>query len=126
MLRDVLNGRTMAASERAFSVPAHDLVLLSVDGEDKKPAEYPANKSEIDGIQATSAPTFARLEYVNPSGQVAVVRVNNTSGLSSALALPPTAESISGIIGLILPRGSADLRFEAKGVAIRRLYVYSW
>jgi hypothetical protein len=125
-LREVWNGRTMAASERAFSVPAHDLVLLSVDGEDKKPTEYPANKSEIDGIQATGGPTFARLEYVNPSGQVAVVRVNSTSGLSTALALPPTAESTSGIIGLILPRGTADLRFEAKGVTIRRLYVYSW
>jgi len=77
-------------------------------------------------VQATSGPTFARLEYVNPSGQVAVVRMNNTSGLSTALVLPPTAESTSGIIGLILPRGTADLRFEAERVAIRRLYVYSW
>ncbi len=67
---------------------AHDLALLIVDGEDKKPAEYLANQSDIARIQATRGPTFARLEYANTSGHVAVVRVESTSGLSTALALP--------------------------------------
>ena len=124
-LRDVWNGRTVAA-EPAFSVPAHDLVLLSVEGEDKKPAEYPASESSIVGIRATSGPTFAQLEYVNRSGRVAVVRVTSQSGFSTALALPPTTGSDTGTVGLILPRGIADLRVEPQRVVIQRLLVYSW
>lgn len=85
-VRDIWSGRDLAAADAAFSVPAHDIVLLVVDGEDKKPAEYLANESKIAGIQATSGPTFARLQYTNTSGHVAVVRVKSTSGLSTALA----------------------------------------
>jgi hypothetical protein len=125
-LREVWNGRDVAAAEPAFSVPAHDLLLLSVDGEDKKPVEYLANQSDIAGIQATSGPTFARLEYTNTSGQVAVVRVKSTSGLSTALALRPTAGSDTGTIGFLLPGGTADLSFEAQTVGVRKLAVYSW
>jgi hypothetical protein len=123
-LRDVWNGRDLAA-EAAFSVPAQDLLLLSVDGADKKPAEYLANQAEIAGIQATGGPTFAVLEYANTSGQVAVVRVKSTSGLSTALALAPTAGSGTGTVGLILPGGTADLSFEGHTVVVRRLAVYS-
>jgi hypothetical protein len=125
-LRDVWNGRDVAASEPVFSVPAHDLLLLSVDGEDKKPVEYLANQSDIAGIQATSGPTFARIEYTNTSGQVAVVRVKSASGLYTALALPPTSGSDTGTIGLLLPGGTADLSFEEHIVAMRKLAVYSW
>ena len=124
-VRDVWNGRQLLV-DAALSVPAHDLVLLSVEGEDKQPADYPANKSKIDGIQATGGPTFARLEYTNNSGQVAVLRVRSTSGFSTGLALPPTAGSSSGSIGLILPRGTADLKFESQQAVIRKLLVYSW
>jgi len=125
-LREVWNGRDFTAADPEFSAPAHDLMLLSVDGEDKKPAVYPANRSEIAGIQATNGPTFARLEYANTSGQVAVVRVKSTSGLSTALALDPTAGSNTGTVGLLLPGGTADLSFETHGVAVRQLVVYSW
>jgi hypothetical protein len=126
LLRDVWNGRDLPTSDAAFSVPAHDLTLLMVDGEDVKPAEYLANESEIAGIKATSGPTFARLQYANTSGHVSVVRVKSTSGFSTALALPPTAGSNTGTAGLILPHGTADLSFEAQGIAIRQLAVYSW
>ena len=125
-LRDVWNGRDLARADAAFAVPAHDLALLVVEGDDKKPSEYLANQSDIAGIQATSGPTFARLQYANTSGHVAVVRVKSTSGLSTALALPPTAGSNTGTAGLILPHGTADLSFEAQPVAIRKLAVYSW
>jgi Alpha galactosidase A/Alpha galactosidase C-terminal beta sandwich domain len=125
-LRDVWSGRDLATADAAFSVPAHDLVLLVVDGEDKKPAEYLANASEIAGIKATSGPTFSRLQYANTSGHVAVVRVKSTSGLSTALALAPIGGSNAGTAGLILPHGTADLSFEAQPVAIRKLAVYSW
>lgn len=125
-LRDVWNGRDLTAADPAFSVPAHDLSLLSVDGEDKKPAEYPADGSDIASIQATTGPTFARLEYTNTSGEVAVVHVKSTSGLSTALALPPTAGSATGTVGLILPSGTADLSFEPKTAAVRKLAVYPW
>jgi hypothetical protein len=125
-LRDVWNGRNFTAADATFSVPAHDLQLLSVDGEDKKPAEYPANQSDIAGIQATHGPTFARLEYANASGQVAVVRVKSTSGLSTALALPPTPGSDTGTAGFLLPGGTADLSFEAQIIKVRKLAVYSW
>ena len=109
-----------------FNVPAHDIVLLSVEGEDKKPAGYPASDSEINGIQATSGPTFARLEYTNTSGRVLVVRAKSSSGLSTALALPATSGSTAGTIGLILSRGTADLSFSAPPGVIRKLFVYSW
>ena len=125
-LRDVWNGRDFTAADPAFSVPAHDILLLSVDGEDKKPAEYPANQSDIAGMQATHGPTFARLEYANPSGQVAVVRVKSTSGLATALALRPTAGSDTGTAGFLLPGGTADLSFEARIVAVRKVAVYYW
>jgi hypothetical protein len=125
-LRDVWNGRDFAAADPAFSVPAHDLLLLSVDGEDQKPAEYPANQSDITGIQAASGPAFARLEYTNASGRVAVVRIKSTSGLSTALALRPTHGSDTGTAGFLLPRGTADLSFEAQNVAVRKLAVYTW
>jgi hypothetical protein len=97
-----------------------------VNGEDKKPVEYLANQSDIAGIQATSGPTFAGIEYANASGQVAVVRVKSTSGLSTALALPPTAGSDTGTAGFLLPGGTADLSFEALTVTVRKLAVYSW
>ena len=125
-LRDVWNGRDLPSADAGLSVPAHDLLLLSVDGEDKKPAEYPANQSDIAGIKATSGPTFARIEYANASGQVAVVHVKSTSGLSTAIALPPTSGPDTGIIGFLLPGGTADLSFEAKTVTVRKLAVYSW
>jgi len=129
-LREVWNGRDAAVSDTAFSVPARDLYLLSVDGEDKKPNEYLANQSDIAGMQATSGTTFARLEYTNTSGQVAVVRVKSTSGFSTALALRPTAGSDTGSAGFLLPRGTADLSFEAQTATVRKLVrklaVYSW
>lgn len=125
-LRDAWNGQAVTTSGTGFNVPAHDLVLLSVEGVDKKPAEYTENQSEIAGIQATSGPTFARLEYVNSSGGVAVIHVRSTSGFSTALALPATTGSTSGTVAMILPRGTADLSFEAQPGAIRKLSVYSW
>ncbi|MGA2120343.1 MAG: hypothetical protein ABSH56_37175, partial [Bryobacteraceae bacterium] len=125
-LRDVWNGRDFTAADPAFSLPAHDLLLLSVDGEDKKPAEYPANQSDIAGIQATRGPTFALLQYANASDRVAVVRVKSTSGLSTALALRPTAGSETGTAGFLLPGGTADLSVEAQIAAVRKLVVYSW
>jgi hypothetical protein len=125
-LREVWNRRNLATADAALSVPAHDLALLIVDGKDKKPVEYLANQSDITGIQATRGPTFARLQYANISRHVVVVRVKSTSGLSTALALPPTAGSNIGTAGLILPHGTADLSFEAQPVTIRKLSVYSW
>jgi hypothetical protein len=126
LLRDVWNGRDLTEGDAAFSVPAHDLMLLVVEGEDKKPAEYVANESNIGGIQATTGPTFARLQYSNTSGHVAVVGVKSTSGLFTALALPPTPGSNIGAAGIILPRGTADLSFEGQSNIIRELAVYSW
>jgi Alpha galactosidase C-terminal beta sandwich domain/Alpha galactosidase A len=125
-LRDVWNGRDLDTADPTLSVPAHDLALLIVDGEDKAPAEYPANQSDIAGIRATRGPTFARLQYANISGHVVVVRVKSTSGLSTALALPPTVGSDAGTVGLIFPHGTADLSFEEQPAAIRKLDVYSW
>ncbi len=124
--RDVWNGRDLAADEATLFVPAHDLVLLVVDGKDKQPAEYSADKSEITGIRATQRPTFASLQYTNTSGHVAVVRVKSTSGLSTALALQPTPGSSTGTTGLILPHGTADLTFETGPGVVRKLSVYSW
>ena len=124
-LHDVWAGRNLTPTD-AISVPAHDLVLLIVYGQDKKPAEYSANQSDITGIKATAGPTFARLQYTNTSGHVAIVRVKSTSGLSTSLALPPTYGPNIGTIGFILPHGTADLWFEVKSVAIRNLAVYAW
>ena len=95
-----------------YSDPVHDLALLIVDGEDKIPTEYPANQTDITGIRATSGPTFARSQCANISAHVVVVPVKSTSGLSTALALPPTAGSDTGTVSLILPHGTADLLFE--------------
>ncbi len=125
-LRDVWNGRKLETASATVPVPAHDLALMIVDGDDKSPAEYQANQEGITGIQATHGPTFARLQYSNTSDHVAVVRVRSTSGLSTALALPPNAGSDPGTVGFILPHGTADLSFEKKGIAIRKLDVYVW
>lgn len=125
-LRDVWNGRDLDTADATLSVPAHDLALLIVDGEDKIPAEYPANHTNITGIRATSGPTFARLQYANVSDQAVVVLAKSTSGLSTSLALPPTVGSDTGTVGLILPHGTADLSFEGQQVAIRKLDVYFW
>jgi hypothetical protein len=125
-LRDVWNGRDLDAANATVSVLAHDLALIIVDGEDKPPADYPANQNKIPGIQAARAPAFARLQYANTSGHVVVVPVKSTSGLSTALALPPTVGSEIGTIGLILPRGTPDLSFEVQQVAMRKLDVYAW
>ncbi len=125
-LRDVWAGRDVATADATLTVPAHDLLLLLVDGEDKKPDEYPATGSDITEMKATSGPTFARLDYTNSSGHVAVIRVKSTSGLSTSLVLAPTGASDSGRIGLILPHGTADLSFEMQRVAIRKLVVYAW
>ena len=125
-LRDVWNRRDIALVNSTVSVPAHDLELMVVDGEDKPPAEYTASQNNITGIQALHGPTFARLHYANTSGIVATLRMKNTSGLSTAVALPPTAGSETGTVGLILPNGTADLSFEGRSAAIRTLDVYSW
>jgi hypothetical protein len=125
-LRDVWNRRDIALVNSTVSVPAHDLELMVVDGEDKPPAEYTASQNNITGIQALHGPTFARLHYANTSGIVAILRMKNTSGLSTAVALPPTAGSETGTVGLILPNGTADLSFEGRSAAIRTLDVYSW
>jgi hypothetical protein len=124
-LRDVCQQRNFAAIDAGLSVPAHDLALLTVDGgEDTKPDKYPANQSDIKGIRATSGPTFALLHYANVSDRVVMMRVKSTSGLSTALALPPTAGSNVDTVALMLPHGTADLEFEAQPIAIRELAVY--
>ena len=124
--RDVWSGKDLGSADAAVPVAAHDLVLLVVDGEDKAPVEYAAKEVEINGMQSTRGPTFARLQYANTSGHVVVVPVKSTSGLSTALALPPTVGSAVGVVGLILPHGTADLSFDGQTVAIRGLDVYSW
>jgi len=126
-LRDVWNSHDLVTTDESLlSVPAHDLVLVVAGGQDTKPAEYVGSRSQLTGIKATSAPTFARLECANNSGHVAVVRVKSTSGFSSSLAMPSTTGSDSVTVGLILPRGTADLSFEGAPVVIRKLAVYSW
>jgi hypothetical protein len=52
--------------------------------------------------------------------------MKNSSGLSTAIALPPTVGSETGIVGLILPKGTADLLFEGQAAAIGKLDVYAW
>ena len=124
--RDVWNRRDFVSVDATVSVPAHDLALIVVDGEDETPDEYTANQTSISGIQAPRGPDFARLHYTNTSGHVAVLRMKNTSGLSTAIALPPTLGSETGTVGLILPKGTADLSFEGQAAAIRKLDVYAW
>ena len=125
-LRDVWNGRTIEAASVTVTIPPHDLALMVVDGEDKAPIEYRANRDSITGIQAPRGFIFARLHYANTSGHVIVVSVKSTSGLSTALALPPTVGSEDAMIGLILPHGTADLSFEREAGEIRNLDVYAW
>jgi hypothetical protein len=125
-VKDVWNGQNLAPAATTISVPAHDLALLLVDGEDKLPIEYWVKQSNLMGIQAASQPTFARLHYVNSSGHVVVIPVKSTSGLFTALALPPTVGSEAGTVGFILPRGTADLSFEQGPIALRKLDVYAW
>lgn len=125
-LRDVWNKRDLVPANAIIAVPAHDLALLVVDGEDKAPAEYKTNQANITGIEAARVPNFARLQYANTSGKVAVLRVKSTSGLSTAIALPSTVGAETGTVGLILPRGTADLSFEGPAASIRKLDVYSW
>ncbi len=92
-LRDLWKGRDLTTFDAAFSGPACDLLLLFVDGPEKQAAEYVATQSDITAIQATDGSTFALLQYANSSGHVAVVRVKSTSGLATAIALPPAAGS---------------------------------
>ena len=124
--RDVWNKGDFASVDGAVSVAAHDLVLMVVDGEDETPAEYAANQNNIAGIEAPRGPSFARLQYSNTTGHVVVLRMRSMSGLSTALALPPTGESGTGSVGIILPKGTADLSFEGPQAAIRKLDVYAW
>lgn len=125
-VRDVWNKRDLGSVDTSINVPAHDLALLVVDGEDKKPAEYEAVQTEISGIQASGRPSFARLRYANTSGHVVVVRMKSTSGLSTGIALSPTPATETGAVGLILPKGTADLSFEGQEAKIRELEVYPW
>ena len=125
-LRDVWNGQNVETANSTVSVPAHDLALMIVDGDDESPQEYSAAGDSITGVKAMRGPTFARLQYANNSGRVVVLPVRSTSGLFTALALPPTSGSQIGTIGLILPHGTADLSFERQPVAIRKLDVYAW
>lgn len=124
--RDVWNKRDLESVDAAVTVPAHDLALMVVDGEDGTPAEYTANQSSITGIEAPGGPVFAQLHYANTSGHVVVLRMKSMSGLSTAIALAPTAGSEAGTIGLILPKGTADLSFEGQAATIRKLDVYAW
>lgn len=123
---DVWSKRDFVSIDAPISVPAHDLALMVVDGEDETPAEYMTNQTNITGIQAPRSPSFAQLHYSNSTGRVVVLRMKNTSGLSTAIALPPTAGSETGTIGLILPKGTADLSFEGERATIRKLDVYAW
>jgi hypothetical protein len=125
-LRDVWNKRDLESVDTAVTVPAHDLALMLVGGEDGTPAEYTANQSNITGIGAPGGPVFAQLHYANTSGHIVVLRMKSMSGLSTAIALAPTAESAVGTIGLILPKGTADLSFEGQSATIRKLDVYAW
>ena len=124
--RDVWNKRDFVSADATVAVPAHDLALMVVNGEDATPAEYTANQTSIIGIEAPRGPAFAQLHYANTTGHVVVLRMKNASGLSTAIALPPTVGSEAGTVGLILPKGTADLSFEGQPVVIRKLDVYAW
>jgi hypothetical protein len=125
-LRDVWNKQDVESVDAAVTVPAHDLVLMLVDGEDGTPAEYPANQTSIPGIKAPGGPVFAQLHYANTSGHVVVLRMKSLSGLSTAIALAPTTGSEAGKIGLILPKGTAELLFDGRSATIRKLDIYPW
>jgi hypothetical protein len=125
-LRDIWNKRDLEAMDAAVTVPSHDLALMLVDGEDAMPTEYTANQTSITGIEAPHAPVFARLQYANTTGHVLVLRMKSMSGLSTAIALAPTVGSETGTVGLILPKGTAELSFEGQSVAIRKLDVFAW
>ena len=99
---------------------------MLVDGADGAPAEYAANQTSITGIEAPPGPVFAQLHYANTSGHVVVLRMKSMSGLSTAIALAPTSGSEAGTVGLILPKGTADLSFEGRSATIRKLGVYAW
>jgi hypothetical protein len=120
-VHDVWKLRDIGSVDAPVSVPAHDLALLLVDGEDAPPAEYTVNQNEISRIQVIPRPEFARLRYTNTTDHVVVIRVKSTSGLFTALALPATD---AGTVGLILPKGIADLSFEGGGATISKLEVY--
>ena len=123
---DVWNNRDLTPVDATITVPPHDLALMVVDGEEETPAVYAADRTDITGIQAPHGPVFAKLHYGNTSGHVVLLRVKNTSGLSTTLALPPTAGTEIGVVGLILPKGTADLSFEGQPAAIHKLDVYAW
>ena len=125
-LRDVWNRRDLESADAAVTVPPNDLALMLVDGEDRAPAEYTANRTEITGIEAPPGPVFAQLHYTNTSGHVVVMRMKSLSGLSTAIALATTAGSDVDTVGLILPRGTADLLFEGSNATIRQLDVFAW
>jgi hypothetical protein len=125
-LRDVWNGRDLEAANATVSVAAHDLALMVVDGADKRPAEYPANRNSITGMQPTQKMTFARLQYTNTSGHAVVARVKSTSGFFTAVNFSPTNGSEVGTVGIILPHGTADLSFDEQPAQIRELDVYAW
>jgi hypothetical protein len=125
-MRDVWSGRDLEAANATVSVAAHDLALMIVDGEDKRPAEYAANQNSVTGMQATQKMTFARLQYTNASGHAVVARVKSTSGFFTAVNFSPTNGSEVGTVGIILPHGTADLSFEEQPVQIRELDVYAW
>lgn len=125
-VRDVWNRRDLASAEAGISVSGHDLAFLIVDGDDRAPAEYSAHETSVTGMEVTHGLQFAQLHYANTSGQVVVARMKSTSGLSTAIALPPTQGSETGMAGIILPKGTADLSFEGKQVAIEKLDVYGW
>ena len=125
-LRGVWTGQNVETADGTVSVPAHDLALMIVDGDDESPQQYSANGDSFTGMKAMRGPAFARLQYANNSGHVVVVPVKSTSGLSTSLALPPTVGSEIGTIGLILPHGTADLLFDQQPIAVRKLDVYAW
>jgi hypothetical protein len=125
-VRDIWNGQDRAPAETAFSVNPNDLLLLLVDGKDSQPAEYPVTGASITHIKAAGAPVFATLRYTNKSGHTGIVRVHSTSGLSTAVALPATSGTDSEAVGLLLPKGVADLSFELYGVTIHGLAVSAW
>jgi hypothetical protein len=125
-LRDVWNGKDLDTADSSVSVAANDLALMIVDGEDKPASDHPASQNTVKGVHVRSGPTYARLLYSNTSGSTVVVRAKSTSGLSTSIALAPTAGLEIGTVGLILPRGTADLTFEDGHVVIHKLEVYGW
>ena len=124
--RDVWGKRDVGSVDAAVSVPAHDLALLLVDGEDTKPTEHKTDGARIQFIEAAPRPVFARLHYMNATGHVVVSRIWSTSGLSTKIALAPTTGSEIGTVGVILPRGTADLELVSREAEAQKLDVYAW